>query len=378
MKILIIARGIPNSKDPQEGCFELDQAKALSSLGHDVTIMAIDSRIRKYWRKPGIEKRIIDGIKTYRLFLFPTSVIRRLLSFRLGYNLEAFMAKYLFDYIRKEHGDFDIVHAHYLSCIYYGVKIKRHYNIKLIGTEHWSKVSSETGTPLIRFLAEKSYHNLDKLLTVSAELGKKIKTAFNIESSVIHNLIDTSLLSPVRTDCNKCYTITAVGSLIHLKGFDILIKAFAKSGLYRDGAILKIVGGGHEYSALQKIITDNNLSEHVSLTGQLSKCDVFALLHNADLYVLSSRQENFSVAILEAAANGLPSIATLCGGVAELPLNSVTKIPVEDIDAMADAMIECYNNRNNIDRKSIQSECLQLYSAEAIGKKLETIYNSVI
>ena len=378
MKILFIARGIPHKKDPQEGCFEFDQAKALASLGHNVTIMAIDSRFRKYWRKPGIEKRIIDGIKTYKLFLFPTSVIRRLISYRTGYYLESFMARYLYNRIIKEQGDFDIVHAHYLTCIYYGVIIKKRYNIRLIGTEHWSKVSSETDTPLIRFLAEESYHNLDKLLTVSAELGKKIKTAFNIESSVIHNLIDTSLLSPVRTDCNKCYTITAVGSLIHLKGFDILIKAFAKSGLYRDGAILKIVGGGHEYSALQKIITDNNLSEHVSLTGQLSKCDVFTLLHNADLYVLSSRQENFSVAILEAAANGLPSIATLCGGVAELTLNSVTKIPVEDIDAMADAMIECYNNRNNIDRKSIQSECLQLYSAEAIGKKLETIYNSVI
>ena len=47
MTILILARGIPSENDPQEGCFEWDQAKALKSIGINPIVMALDARRRK-------------------------------------------------------------------------------------------------------------------------------------------------------------------------------------------------------------------------------------------------------------------------------------------------------------------------------------------
>lgn len=136
MKILILARGVPHRRDPQEGCFEMDQAIALSNLGHEVVIMSVDGRFRKYWRKLGIKKSSNKGVNAYKLFVFPTSVIKRLISYKLGYKINAFLAKRLYKYVVSQHGNFDIIHAHFLPCIYSASSIKKvNPDIKIVGTE---------------------------------------------------------------------------------------------------------------------------------------------------------------------------------------------------------------------------------------------------
>lgn len=51
MHILIISHGYPTPDDPQYGCFEKDQALALSRLEHKVSIASVDGRYRQYKRK---------------------------------------------------------------------------------------------------------------------------------------------------------------------------------------------------------------------------------------------------------------------------------------------------------------------------------------
>ena len=71
MKIVIIANGYPGKREPQWGCFERDQAVALTELGHQVSILYVDRRFRTYWRKIGINYRREDGIDVCGVFLFP-------------------------------------------------------------------------------------------------------------------------------------------------------------------------------------------------------------------------------------------------------------------------------------------------------------------
>lgn len=379
MKVLILARGVPNSKDPQEGCFEMDQAIALSNLGHEVVIMSVDGRWRKYWRKIGISKTLNKGVTAYKLFVFPTSVIKRLISYKLGYIINAFLSKWLYKYVVSKHGDFDIIHAHFLPCIYSGMRIKKAFSgVKLVGTEHWSKVGQSNLSSEVKFLGNSTYNYLDKLITVSKELGNNIKNNFGTDYTVVYNLIDTSSFDNIKVKkvANR-YVIVALGSLIKRKGFDILIKAFSKTGLADKGVILKIIGDGKERSALEELVKISKLENSVEFTGQLDKIHVFAELKSSDLYVLSSRLENFSVAIIEAMACGLPSIATLCGGVEEFPLNNVIKIPVEDVEEMSKAILSAYSSREDIDTEKIRKECLSYFSPLVIGKQLEDIYNTI-
>ena len=71
MKIVIIANGYPTKQEPQFGCFEKDQAFELKKQGHDVTILYIDGRFRKYWRKIGVSHKVDNAINVYGIYLFP-------------------------------------------------------------------------------------------------------------------------------------------------------------------------------------------------------------------------------------------------------------------------------------------------------------------
>ena len=62
MFILIISRGVPSTKNPHWGCFEKDQAEALTLLGHKVVVASIDTRFLWEWRKIGITKTTINNI----------------------------------------------------------------------------------------------------------------------------------------------------------------------------------------------------------------------------------------------------------------------------------------------------------------------------
>lgn len=380
MKILILSRGIPNVHDPQEGCFELDQAKALKATGHDVVIMAIDSRVRKYWRKPGIGKKDIDGITTYKLHLFPTSIIRRLISFSIGVNIEAKEARELYKYIVKREGPFDLIHAHYQTCIYYAKTIKDYFNIPVIGTEHWSKVNTDTPSFDVRYMGERSYKNIDKLITVSYSLKEKVIHSFGIDSKVIHNLIDTTYLSPLKIKRNNpIFSVVLVGSLIPRKGFDFFIKAFKKSKISEANVKVELIGGGPEYGRLHSLIEKLELTDKINLVGQKNKKDVFEMLSNADVFVLPSRTENFSVSVLEALANGLPVIATICGGIKEcINESNGLLVEVDNEDQMANALEEIYTNYNKFDRYKIRDNCLAQYSPKCIANQINKEYTSII
>lgn len=382
MRILILARGVPNEHDPQEGCFEFDQAKALKSAGHEVVIMAVDSRVRKFRRKFGVEKKIIDGIPTYKLFLFPTSIVRRLISFRLGVNLEASEAIWLYKYVVGKEGDFDILHGHFLTSIYYAARIKSKYGIKIIGTEHWSKVNTSRPSSDIIYMGNRAYPQLEKLISVSDSLRMRIKENFNVDSKVIHNLIDTSNLRPLTETCKnegKNFKIVLVGSLIRRKGFDFFINAFAKSSLAKkNDTEVVIIGGGGEYNRLKEQIISLDLSGKISLIGQKPKNKIFDELHSASLFVLPSRNENFSVSVLEALANGLPVIATICGGIREcIDSKNGMLVEVDNEQEMVDALESMYENHDSFDRSKIRESALSQYSPESIAKMLNEVYSEV-
>ena len=380
MRILILSRGVPNSHDPQEGCFEFDQAKALKDAGHDVIVMAVDSRVRKYWRKIGIKKQIICDIPTYRLFLAPTSIIRHLISFPLGLAIETKEAIRLFQYIVKKEGNFDLIHAHYLTDIYYASNIKKKLNIPVVGTEHWSKVNVDKPNSNVTYMASSSYGNIDKLISVSESLRKRIQNNFNIDSTVIHNLIDTTHLLPLKENKSKYpFRIVLVGSLIPLKGFDFFIRSLAKSKIIDKDIEVKIIGGGSEHNKLQMLIDNLDLSSKITLLGQQPRKIIFEELNNANLFVLPSYSENFSVSVLEALANGLPVIATICGGIREC-INDSNGILVKvgNEKEMSLALNQIYENYDKYNFQSIQQECLLKYSPQSIANLLTDQYNSIL
>jgi glycosyltransferase involved in cell wall biosynthesis len=132
--------------------------------------------------------------------------------------------------------------------------------------------------------------------------------------------------------------ILGVGRLAYVKGFDILIEAYAKTSL--EDIDLIIIGDGEERANLIAQIFNLGLRERVILPGSRSNLQDY--YSQAEMYVLPSRNEGYPNALVEAMSFGCPSVAFDCNfGPAEIIVNNENGILVNNasITGLADAML---------------------------------------
>jgi glycosyltransferase involved in cell wall biosynthesis len=192
------------------------------------------------------------------------------------------------------------------------------------------------------------FYNIKKIITVSKGIEKKLNNNYNLKKTkTIYNPIDLKLIKqkllaqkPVDFDY-----ILAVGRLSRAKGFDILIKAFAKSHLKRKVRLI-ILGEGKERKNLEKLIDGLDLKSKVLLYGKVD--NPFIYMKHAIFFVLSSRFEGFGIVIIEALACETPVISTNCEtGPSEIIENGKNGllVPVEDVEALKMAMDKLFYDK---------------------------------
>ncbi|NDV28733.1 glycosyltransferase [Desulfovibrio sp. JC010] len=115
---------------------------------------------------------------------------------------------------------------------------------------------------------------------------------------------------------NTPRTIIATSQLIESKGHDQLLVALAalKKRNYQFKCI--IVGTGGEEKRLKELCTNLDLDGQVEWTGFVT--DVQSKLNMADIFVLPTFCEPLGIALEEAMANGLVSVARNTGGPTEI------------------------------------------------------------
>ena len=377
MFVLLISRGIPSDNDPQWGCFERDQALALHKAGHKVVVLSIDSRAKFYSTKLGISHKIIDGVDFYNLSCFP-NVIFRPIAYRIMLFLISWQLDYLYKRMQKTHGTPDLIYSHYLLNSYAALRLKKKYNLPLVAIEHWSEVNKDILQSYVKYSGNKVYSLADKVIAVSDSLKSMLNKHFHVDALVVHNLVGEGFdYNP--TSQRSTFNFVTVGSLFHVKGYDILIDAFAKIASVNNNFRLTIVGDGNQRPLLQQLITKHNLQSKVSLVGRKSRAEVADILLNSDVYVSSSRNENFSVSVLEALSIGLPVVATICGGIRECINDSNgLLVPTENVDLLSDAMLKISQNISNYNRESIAHDFENRFSTTSIVNNLVSIFETII
>ncbi|MGN0936897.1 glycosyltransferase family 4 protein [Acinetobacter amyesii] len=136
-------------------------------------------------------------------------------------------------------------------------------------------------------------------------------------------------------------TVLAVGRLDYIKGFDLLLEAWALVCKKIDERwMLNIVGGGQEEANLKQLTQDLNIESRVIFSGQQKNVDPF--YKNASIYCLSSRNEGFPMVLLEAQSYGLPIVAFDCDtGPAEVVVDGTGfLISPEDIEDYASQLLK--------------------------------------
>lgn len=377
MNILIISRGIPNPNDAQWGSFEFDQAKALAKYGHKVIVACVDTRLRMSRRKIGVSRNCVDGITTYIYYCMP-SIFIEFFSEKIGCRFIAWQWQKLGKAIQQQEDKIDVIYSHYLFNSYYAVKCLQSFQAPIVAIEHWSEINEQPVPKMVKFYAAATYPQTRKVITVSKSLQARLKELFNVEAEVVYNMVGTefSYVPKAKTDKMR---FVATGSLIRRKGFDLLPEAFKLANLPCDKWELDIIGEGEEHQNLQRQIDAYGFGSNIHLTGAKDKREIASILNQCDAFVLPSRNENFSVAVLEALACGVPVISSICGGIREC-INDENGIlfEVDDVRGLAKAIKSIYTDPQCFNRQTIAAECKSRFSSEVIAKQLTGIFEGVV
>lgn len=222
-------------------------------------------------------------------------------------------------------------------------------------------------------------NNIQKIVVPSYKLKKILIKDFRINKNihVIGNPLEFKNIDQLKKEkiqIKEKY-ILAVGRLSQEKRFDILIRSYKQSGIYR-GIKLIIIGEGEKRDELQKLINSHGLENYISLRGLTN--NPYKYMYNSKFLVLSSEFEGFPNVIQEALACGIPVISTDCKtGPSEIIKDKYNGllIPTNDIEAMSIAIKELfvntklYNILKSNARKSVQNNDIK-----KIAEKWENIF----
>ncbi|MEX0794069.1 MAG: glycosyltransferase family 4 protein [Pirellulaceae bacterium] len=188
---------------------------------------------------------------------------------------------------------------------------------------------------------------LSRVLCVSAATrDHHVRRGLDTEKSfVLYNGVE--LPEPVATQSADPLVVAAVGQLVQRKGIDVLIGAMPAIVARHPQIELRIYGERYsvkgeaiEYvEAIARRIAELGLESHVRLMG--FHPDIQTCWPEIDLLVHPARQEPFGRVLLEAAAAGIPIVATDVGGTREMfPNQEATLVPPDDAAGLAAAVAE--------------------------------------
>lgn len=178
-----------------------------------------------------------------------------------------------------------------------------------------------------------AYPRATRVIAVSAGVAAKLETDFAVGGrrlDVIPNPVDMTRIEidaqePQPVAVGGPYII-AVGRLVAVKNYALLIRAFARA---ETSAKLVIAGDGPERAALEELAKELGIGDRVILPGWIH--NPYPLLAGASLFALTSNVEGFPNALVEALALGIPVVATNCS---EGPAEILASKPIEEVSGV--------------------------------------------
>jgi glycosyltransferase involved in cell wall biosynthesis len=386
LHVLVIPSWYPESPADIRGSFFREQAIALKEHGCDVGVITVQLRSLRLRFKVlsgsrGIFFEKDDGVWTYRKFAI--NWLPKLPLLRA--NLWSFYCGRLFKAYVREYGLPDVIHVHAIfDAGVAALKIHKKYGVPYVITEHSSAFARASFSNRKRKMATKLAQTAWRRFAVSSSFSKFLssyleRSAGNWE--VLPNIVQKrflcqSLGSP-RDDDTNVFTFLSICMLNRNKRVDLVIKAFAAAFRGRPQIILRIGGDGDMRPELEAIACSEGISDQVEFLGLLGREQVMEQMSKMDVFVLGSEYETFAVVLIEALALGKPVIATQCGGPEDIvqSFNGLL-VPVNDVDAMADAMRRMHQNHGSYRPEQIRAACESSFGAKVIVNKLIDVYRS--
>lgn len=334
----------------------------------------------------GAEKIVLHGAKELRARLWLLKETRRpefcddfqKKAERLNISVEVFSCAGRFDLktlltLKQKAAEVDIVHSHGLKANVYGAFLP---GLK-VGAQH-GKTSHNWRCRLYEALEERAFLKMDAFVGVSEEI---VAASGHPKRFLIENFLliqDQEMPErhkTVRSSPERIRLLFA-GRLSKEKGAQDLLKAMEMlpPGV-KEKVSLTVAGEGRQAAAL-KLLARRNPA--VTFAGFVP--NITAKMSRFDALVLPSRREGMPLAALEAAALGVPLLASSVGALPVLVKDNGTLFAPEDPRNLADAISKFCANRDAFARaaKKKAKQVREIHSPRRWARKHRRVYDMLL
>jgi glycosyltransferase involved in cell wall biosynthesis len=132
--------------------------------------------------------------------------------------------------------------------------------------------------------------------------------------------------------------VVAVGRLVPVKRFEILVDAVARLRVRHPHLELVIVGEGYRREQLEAQIHEVGAERYITLAGHVTDDDVIDLYRRAWILASASAREGWGMTVTEAAACGTPAVASRIAGHSDAVAEGVSGLLADGNDELIAAL----------------------------------------
>lgn len=272
-------------------------AKTQHEIGHEVTVWGLANSLAHNYPP-----------RSFRTELFPQSSNK----LRLDPKLVKAVGK-------LEEGTVLHMHGAFIPEFFQLAKLLKQRGLEYVYTPHGSLTKAAMQQSKWR---KKFYFYLFERYVI--EHAKAVQMLGEQEYSFIDTLMDVpqKVLIPNGMDLNEIPVLPKrishpipvfnfCGRIdIHHKGLDLMMRGFHCYLENGHSARLELIGDGKDRKALEQLTAKLGIAEHVVFHGAKYGEEKYLLMAQGDIFLHTSRNEGFPMAVLEAAALGLPCLTS--------------------------------------------------------------------
>jgi glycosyltransferase involved in cell wall biosynthesis len=291
-----------------------------------------------------------------------------------------------------------LIHAHFGVEGVYAMELAKALKIPLVTTFHGFDATTSTKNLLLskkpswinyvlfrKQLAKRG----DIFICVSNYIRERVvKMGFSEDRTITHYIgIDTHTIKPIKEKIDVPY-ILHVARLVEKKGTKYLIRAFSLVLQKHKDAELVIIGDGPLRSELETLTKSLNVENKVHFMGIQPHSVVMEWMKKAKIFCLpsvtarSGDSEGLGMVLLEAAALGVPCVATDHGGIPEAVIDGETGylVPERAVGELAERLSYLLENETVRDKMGRAARIMveRRFNLQCQTQKLEEIYKSLL
>lgn len=357
-------------------------SRGLAERGFTVTVIACDTH-----GAPSEEER--DGVRVLRMPCWNPEWLNRSFPIpRPGGVLRALRR------IKGERIDAVMTATRFYPITFLGFAIGIRRRIPVVHIEHGSRHPANRNV-FVRYAGLLVDHTFGYAVCRFSRTAVGVSSAAAVfarhlgarNPAVIYNPVSMEFWhpNPAARAADGMFRILFVGRLVHAKGAQDLISALAfLRSTIPPAEFAKVrltfVGDGPYRGALENNAKQYALGGQAVFMGEQDSAAIRQELWRTSVFVNPSHSEGMPTCVLEAAACGIPVIATDVGGTGEIiPAGHGTLVPPGSAEALAGALARVFNNPSAYDEyaRAARSRCERLFSLPRIVTEYESVFRAI-